>query len=195
MWTCLTVRCWSGVLCGSQRAEWPAAGQPMSENNETRGHWEGRRCSLPKSCVEECFSTSLHEGAPVSHLYFVLVMILSYKTARLLQTVQHVLFLASVLENESTRLTAVELKHFIVTGLKNLFGEVSPSKVHLFRFNQIGLICSFFLYVPSTPTILHLCFPGRGSIELWPVEIWWEDTHGFFTCGQQVSEGTIELKI
>lgn len=31
----------------------------------------------------------------------------------------------SVLEDESTRLSAVELKQFIITGLRNLFGEVS----------------------------------------------------------------------
>ncbi|KAM4588649.1 ribonuclease P protein subunit p14 isoform 3-T3 [Odontesthes bonariensis] len=32
-----------------------------------------------------------------------------------------------VLEDESTRLSAVELKHFIITGLKNLHGEVGAA--------------------------------------------------------------------
>lgn len=32
----------------------------------------------------------------------------------------------SVLEDESTRLSAVELKYFIITGLKSLYGEVRP---------------------------------------------------------------------
>lgn len=32
----------------------------------------------------------------------------------------------SELEDESTKVSAVELKHFIITGLKSLFGEVRP---------------------------------------------------------------------
>lgn len=32
----------------------------------------------------------------------------------------------SELEDESTEVSAVELKHFIITGLKSLFGEVRP---------------------------------------------------------------------
>lgn len=40
-----------------------------------------------------------------------------------------------VLEDEWTRLTAVELKLFIISGLKNLYGEVSPPAVGPASFN------------------------------------------------------------
>lgn len=39
--------------------------------------------------------------------------------------VEHVC-VCSELEDESTKVSAVELKHFIITGLKSLFGEVRP---------------------------------------------------------------------
>lgn len=60
-----------------------------------------------------------------------------YKTAVLIPTLCRVLFVGSVLENESTRLSAVEFKLFITSGLKNLFGEVSPSKVHPFSHTSL----------------------------------------------------------
>lgn len=42
------------------------------------------------------------------------------------RTLYFFLCVFSVLEDESTRLSAVELKYFIITGLKSLYGEVRP---------------------------------------------------------------------
>lgn len=60
-----------------------------------------------------------------------------------------------VLENESTRLTAVELKHFIITGLKTLHGEVGAA-----------LNVDVLKYDDDTLTAL-LRVSSRGLVKLW----------------------------
>ncbi|XP_054641125.1 ribonuclease P protein subunit p14 [Dunckerocampus dactyliophorus] len=59
------------------------------------------------------------------------------------------------LEKSSTRLSAVELKHFIITGLKSLFGEVGAS-----------LYFDILKYDRDTRTaLLRVC--SRGLVKLW----------------------------
>ncbi|KAG7493649.1 ribonuclease P protein subunit p14 [Solea senegalensis] len=67
----------------------------------------------------------------------------------------HYLKVCLVLEDELTRLSAVELKHFIITGLKNLYGEV-------------GAALSFDLlkYDEDTLTALLRVY-SRGLVKLW----------------------------
>ncbi|XP_041837459.1 ribonuclease P protein subunit p14 [Melanotaenia boesemani] len=60
-----------------------------------------------------------------------------------------------VLEDESTRLSAVELKHFIITGLKNLYGEVGAA-----------LTFDVLKYDEDTLTAL-LRVSSRGLVKLW----------------------------
>lgn len=53
-----------------------------------------------------------------------------------------------MLENESTRLSAVELKLFIITGLRNLFGEVGAAlNFDLLKYDENTLTA--FLRVDS----------------------------------------------
>ncbi|XP_053172260.1 ribonuclease P protein subunit p14 isoform X2 [Scomber japonicus] len=60
-----------------------------------------------------------------------------------------------VLEDESTRLTAVELKQFIITGLKSLYGEVGAAlPFDLLKYDEDTLTA--FLRVSS-----------RGLVKLW----------------------------
>lgn len=59
------------------------------------------------------------------------------------------------LEDKSTKLSAVELKHFIITGLKNVFGEVGAAlEFDVLKYNEDTLTA--FLRVPS-----------RGLVKLW----------------------------
>ncbi|XP_022075333.1 ribonuclease P protein subunit p14 [Acanthochromis polyacanthus] len=60
-----------------------------------------------------------------------------------------------VLENETTRLTAVELKHFIISGLKTLHGEVGAA-----------LNVDVLKYDDDTLTAL-LRVSSRGLVKLW----------------------------
>ncbi|KAM7421976.1 hypothetical protein PAMA_010178 [Pampus argenteus] len=60
-----------------------------------------------------------------------------------------------VLEDESTRLTAVELKHFIITGLKSLYGEVGAA-----------LPFDLLKYDEDTRTALLRVY-SRGLVKLW----------------------------
>uniref|UniRef100_A0A3Q0RQN0 Ribonuclease P/MRP 14 subunit n=1 Tax=Amphilophus citrinellus TaxID=61819 RepID=A0A3Q0RQN0_AMPCI len=60
----------------------------------------------------------------------------------------HYLKVRLVLEDESTRLSAVELKHFIITGLKTLFGEVraqDSTDGHLLAllFDSFCTVCGY----------------------------------------------------
>lgn len=60
-----------------------------------------------------------------------------------------------MLEDESTRLSAVELKQFIITGLKSLFGEVGAAlNFDLLKYDEETL--TGFLRVYS-----------RGLVKLW----------------------------
>ncbi|CAK6960874.1 ribonuclease P protein subunit p14 isoform X2 [Scomber scombrus] len=60
-----------------------------------------------------------------------------------------------VLEDESTRLTAIELKQFIITGLKSLYGEVGAAlSFDLLKYDEDTLTA--FLRVSS-----------RGLVKLW----------------------------
>uniref|UniRef100_A0A3Q4BFK1 Uncharacterized protein n=1 Tax=Mola mola TaxID=94237 RepID=A0A3Q4BFK1_MOLML len=67
----------------------------------------------------------------------------------------HYMKVCLVLEDESTRLSAVELKHFIITGLKNLFGEVGAAlHFDVLKYDEDTLTA--FLRVYST-----------GLVKLW----------------------------
>ncbi|XP_034550460.1 ribonuclease P protein subunit p14 isoform X2 [Notolabrus celidotus] len=60
----------------------------------------------------------------------------------------HYLKVSLVLEDESTKLSAVDLKQFIITGLKNLFGEVGAAlSFDLLKYDEETL--TSFLRVPS----------------------------------------------
>ncbi|XP_075881294.1 ribonuclease P protein subunit p14 isoform X2 [Nelusetta ayraudi] len=60
----------------------------------------------------------------------------------------HYMKVCLVLENESTRLSAVELKLFIITGLRNLFGEVGAAlNFDLLKYDENTLTA--FLRVDS----------------------------------------------
>ncbi|CAF89200.1 unnamed protein product, partial [Tetraodon nigroviridis] len=61
----------------------------------------------------------------------------------------------SELEDESTKPSAVELKYFIITGLKNVFGEVGA-----------GLDFDVLKYSEDTLTAF-LRVPSRGLVKLW----------------------------
>lgn len=67
----------------------------------------------------------------------------------------HYMKIHLVFEDESTRLTAVELKHFIITGLKNLHGEVGAAlNVDVLKYDE------------ETLTAL-LRVGSRGLVKLW----------------------------
>lgn len=67
----------------------------------------------------------------------------------------HYLKVCLVLENESNKPSAVELKHFMITGLKNLFGEV-------------GAALNFDLLKYDEDTLISLLrVPSRGLVRLW----------------------------
>ncbi|XP_023136087.2 ribonuclease P protein subunit p14 [Amphiprion ocellaris] len=67
----------------------------------------------------------------------------------------HYLKVHLVLENETTRLTAVELKQFIITGLKTLHGEVGAAlNVDVLKYDDDSLTA--LLRVSS-----------RGLVKLW----------------------------
>ncbi|KAF7642211.1 hypothetical protein LDENG_00262500 [Lucifuga dentata] len=67
----------------------------------------------------------------------------------------HYMKVRLVLEYEGTRLSAVELKHFIITGLKNLYGEVGAALTFdLLKYNEDTLTA--VLRVSS-----------RGLVKLW----------------------------
>ncbi|KAK1901464.1 Ribonuclease P protein subunit p14 [Dissostichus eleginoides] len=53
----------------------------------------------------------------------------------------HYMKVCLVLEDESTRLSAVDLKQFIISGLDSLYGEVSSPTLGQ-RFNSHSGICS-----------------------------------------------------
>ncbi|KAM9859996.1 ribonuclease P protein subunit p14 [Aulostomus maculatus] len=60
-----------------------------------------------------------------------------------------------VLEDDSTRLSAVDLKHFIITGLRNLHGEVGAA-----------LPFDLLKYDENTLTALLRVY-SRGLVKLW----------------------------
>ncbi|KAM4612878.1 ribonuclease P protein subunit p14 isoform 3-T3 [Polymixia lowei] len=60
-----------------------------------------------------------------------------------------------VLENDSTKLSAIELKQFIITGLKNLYGEVGAA----FPFDLLK-------YDVDSQTALLRVY-NRGLVKLW----------------------------
>lgn len=67
----------------------------------------------------------------------------------------HYMKVCLVLEDASTRLTAVELKQFIITGLKSLYGEVGAA-----------LNFDLLKYDEETLTgFLRVC--SRGLVKLW----------------------------
>lgn len=67
----------------------------------------------------------------------------------------HYLKVCLVLENESIKPSAVELKQFMITGLKNLFGEV-------------GAALNFDLLKYDEDTLISLLrVPSRGLVRLW----------------------------
>ncbi|XP_008303397.1 ribonuclease P protein subunit p14 [Stegastes partitus] len=67
----------------------------------------------------------------------------------------HYLKVHLVLENETTRLSAVELKQFIITGLKNLHGEVGAA----LNFDVLK-------YDDDTLTALLRVY-SKGLVKLW----------------------------
>ncbi|XP_039860325.1 ribonuclease P protein subunit p14 [Simochromis diagramma] len=67
----------------------------------------------------------------------------------------HYLKVRLVLEDESTRLSAVELKYFIITGLKSLYGEVGAA----LNFDVLK-------YDEGTLTALLRVF-SRSLVKLW----------------------------
>lgn len=67
----------------------------------------------------------------------------------------HYMKVCLVLEDESTRLSAVELKHFIITGLKNLYGEVGAA----LNFDVLK-------YDEDTLTALLRVY-SKGLVKLW----------------------------
>lgn len=67
----------------------------------------------------------------------------------------HYLKVCLVLEDESTRLSAVDLKQFIITGLKSLFGEVGAAlNFDLLKYDEDTLIAFLRVY-------------SRGLVKLW----------------------------
>ncbi|XP_071351652.1 ribonuclease P protein subunit p14 isoform X2 [Trachinotus anak] len=67
----------------------------------------------------------------------------------------HYMKVCLVLEDESTRLSAVELKQFIITGLKNLYGEVGAALTFdLLKYNEDTLTALLRVY-------------SRGLVKLW----------------------------
>uniref|UniRef100_UPI0037E97A49 ribonuclease P protein subunit p14 isoform X1 n=1 Tax=Semicossyphus pulcher TaxID=241346 RepID=UPI0037E97A49 len=67
----------------------------------------------------------------------------------------HYMKVCLVLEDESTRLSAVDLKQFIITGLKSLYGEVGAA-----------LTFDLLKYDEDTLTAL-LRVTSRGLVKLW----------------------------
>lgn len=67
----------------------------------------------------------------------------------------HYMKVCLVLEDESTRLSAVELKQFIITGLKSLYGEVG-----------VALTFDLLKYDEDTLTALLRVY-SKGLVKLW----------------------------
>ncbi|XP_070701127.1 ribonuclease P protein subunit p14 isoform X2 [Pempheris klunzingeri] len=67
----------------------------------------------------------------------------------------HYMKVCLVLDDESTRLSAVELKQFIITGLKSLYGEVGAA-----------LTFDLLKYDEDTLTALLRVY-SRGLVKLW----------------------------
>ncbi|XP_070758314.1 ribonuclease P protein subunit p14 [Enoplosus armatus] len=67
----------------------------------------------------------------------------------------HYMKVCLVLQDESTRLSAVELKQFIITGLKSLYGEVGAA-----------LTFDLLKYDEDTLTALLRVY-SRGLVKLW----------------------------
>ncbi|KAM4612877.1 ribonuclease P protein subunit p14 isoform 1-T1 [Polymixia lowei] len=70
-------------------------------------------------------------------------------------SVYHYMKVSLVLENDSTKLSAIELKQFIITGLKNLYGEVGAA----FPFDLLK-------YDVDSQTALLRVY-NRGLVKLW----------------------------
>ncbi|XP_047440031.1 ribonuclease P protein subunit p14 isoform X3 [Mugil cephalus] len=67
----------------------------------------------------------------------------------------HYLKVCLVLEDETTRLSAVELKQFIITGLHSLYGEVGAALTFdVLKYNENSLTA-------------HLRVHSRGLVKLW----------------------------
>uniref|UniRef100_A0A665VL34 Ribonuclease P/MRP 14 subunit n=2 Tax=Echeneis naucrates TaxID=173247 RepID=A0A665VL34_ECHNA len=67
----------------------------------------------------------------------------------------HYMKVCLVLENESTRLSAVELKQFIITGLKSLYGEVGAAlNFDVLKYDADTLTAFLRVY-------------SRGLVKLW----------------------------
>ncbi|XP_040890618.1 ribonuclease P protein subunit p14 isoform X2 [Toxotes jaculatrix] len=67
----------------------------------------------------------------------------------------HYMKVCLVLEDESTRLSAVELKQFIITGLNSLFGEVGAALTFdLLKYDEETLTAFLRVY-------------SRGLVKLW----------------------------
>lgn len=67
----------------------------------------------------------------------------------------HYMKVCLVLEDESTRLSAVELKQFIITGLKELYGEVGAALTFdVLKFDEDTLTALLRVY-------------SRGLVRLW----------------------------
>lgn len=92
----------------------------------------------------------------------------------------------SELEDESTEVSAVELKHFIITGLKSLFGEVRPWKTSVWVsfFFFFFTVCCYF-----TTCLYALWPPGGSSVGLWCFKIQRRHPHSISARAQSVSRG------
>ncbi|XP_023279951.1 ribonuclease P protein subunit p14 [Seriola lalandi dorsalis] len=67
----------------------------------------------------------------------------------------HYMKVCLVLEDETTRLSAVDFKQFIITGLKSLFGEVGAAlNFDLLKYNEETLSATLRVY-------------SRGLVKLW----------------------------
>lgn len=67
----------------------------------------------------------------------------------------HYMKICLVLEDESTRLSAVDLKQFIITGLKSLYGEVGAAlNFDLLKYDEDTLTAFLRVY-------------SRGLVKLW----------------------------
>ncbi|XP_026204245.1 ribonuclease P protein subunit p14 [Anabas testudineus] len=67
----------------------------------------------------------------------------------------HYMKVCLVLEDESTKLSAVELKQFIITGLKTLYGEVGAAlNFDLLKYDE-----------DTRTAFLRVC--SRGLVKLW----------------------------
>ncbi|KAM9362221.1 ribonuclease P protein subunit p14 isoform 2-T2 [Symphorus nematophorus] len=67
----------------------------------------------------------------------------------------HYMKVCLVFEDESTRLSAVDLKQFIITGLKSLHGEVGAAlNFDLLKYDEDGLTALLRVY-------------SRGLVKLW----------------------------